>query len=61
MAQAAAGHADPRRVGFPEQFITRNVHAAAVLPTFVYMDAVHAPPDMAKPFPRFYGKLAPGS
>jgi hypothetical protein len=46
-------------IGFPEQFITRRPDAAAVLPTFVYMNAVEGPPEMAKPFPRFYGKLPP--
>ncbi len=46
-------------VGFPEQFIDRRPDTAAVLPTFVYMDAVEPPPEMAKLFPRFYGKLPP--
>jgi hypothetical protein len=53
---------DPLRhavIGFPEQFVTREPGVGAVLPTFVYLEAVEAPPDMAKPFPRFYGKLAP--
>lgn len=44
-------------VGFPEQFIFRGGQTAAVLPTFVYLEAVDAPPEMSKPFPRFYGKL----
>jgi hypothetical protein len=46
-------------IGFPEQFTFRGDGAAAVLPTFVYLDAVEEPPAMAKPFPRFYGKLPP--
>jgi len=46
-------------IGFPEQFILRGDVSAAVLPTFVYLDAVEEPPAMAKPFPRFYGKLPP--
>ncbi len=50
-------------VGLPDQFITRRLTPAgnvAVLvnPTVVPLDAVDPPPGMAKPFPRFYGKLA---
>lgn len=44
-------------VGFPEQFIFRGMEGLAVLPTVVYVDAVEAPAEMARPFPRFYGKL----
>jgi hypothetical protein len=45
-------------IGFPEQFIDRRENAARVLPTWVYLQAVDEPPDMAKPFPRFYGRHA---
>lgn len=45
-------------IGFPEQF-ERRATAALVLPTWVYLDAVDPPSEMATPFPRFYGKHAP--
>jgi len=50
-------------IGLPDQFIeqrTTSSGSVALLvgPTLVYLEAVDAPPEMAKPFPCFYGKLS---
>jgi len=49
-------------IGFPDQFIERRATSSgfvqlSVSPTLVYLEGVAPPPEMAKPFPRFYGKL----
>jgi hypothetical protein len=49
-------------IGLPDQFIEQHTTssgsvAVLVSPTLVYLEAVDPPPEMATPFPRFYGKL----
>lgn len=49
-------------VGFPDEGTKKSVAPSgsvrvSVAPTFVYLESIAEPPEMAKPFPRFYGKL----